>query len=65
MRTCIYQEGEIIYTEGDCFDPYYPGNPLIDWSDSVNVTTTDPNKEKMILMAVFGVIALLFIGGSR
>ncbi len=65
MRTCIYQEGEIIYTEGDCFDPYYAGNPLIDWSDSVNVTTTDPNKEKMILFLTLGVIALLFLGGSR
>lgn len=65
MRTCIYQEGEVLYTLGDCIDPYYPGNPLVDWSDSVEVTTTDPNKERLQAFMVLGLIAgaLLFLGG--
>jgi hypothetical protein len=66
MRTCIYQEGEVLYTLGDCIDPYYPGNPLVDWSDSVEVTTTDPDKERRQALLILALIAipLLFLGGK-
>lgn len=68
MRTCIYQEGEIITIEtGDCADPFYPGNPLVDWSDSVDVTTPDPTKAFWQGVMLLGLLALpLFtLGGKR
>lgn len=65
MRTCIYQEGEILYTEGDCIDPFYEGNPLVDWSDSVSVETSDPDKDRMQALMILALIAvpLFFLGG--
>lgn len=65
MRTCIYEQGEIVEVPSipGCIDPLYEGNPLIDWSDSVDVTTAPPIN--WLPYAIAGAVLLVMWGGRR
>lgn len=67
MRTCIYSNGDTITKEsGNCPNYWQDANGetiyLVDWSDSIDVTTPAPGAFGALLVAG---ILLMYVLGDR
>ena len=73
VRTCLYSSGEVLEVNGDCEpfnDPEFLDDPLIDWSDSIDVFEPAPGYAPsplayLSVFALLGGLALVATAGRR